>query len=128
MRKYDFSILEKDGLFGIQRLEKKYPFMIDGDYNVLNEMPIGWLNAFGEEMLSDLRAAMGSHMSEFHCLQIKEKWNELVIYFNKYSSEVEKVIYKYSIYSKQFCQWCGLPLKDDEKYICYRCKAERGLG
>ena len=117
MREYDFSILEKDGQFGIQRLEKKYPFMIDGDYNVLNEIPIGWLKAFGEEMLHDLREAMGVYMNDFHCLQVKEKWGELVIYFDKYSSEVENVIHKYSILSKQFCPLCGAPLQKDEKTI-----------
>lgn len=121
MRKYDFSILEEDGQFGIKRLEKEYPFMIDGDYNVLNEIPIGWLNAFGEEMLRNLRTAMGSHMSEFHCLQIKEKWGELVIYFDKYSSKVENVIHKYSKLSRQFCPLCGASFYKDEKTICEIC-------
>lgn len=118
MREYDFSIFEDDGKFGVNRLKKEYPFMIDSaseNYNLLYEMPVGWLCAFGEQMLKDLRTAMGKYVSNFHCLQIKEKWGELVIYFDRYSSEVENVIHKYSMLSKQFCAMCGLPLKKEEK-------------
>lgn len=124
MREYDFSIFEDDGKFGVNRLKKEYPFMIDSahdNFNLLYEMPIGWISAFGEEMLKDLRAAMGRYVKSFHCLQIKEKWGELVIYFDGYSSEVENVIHKYSMLSKQFCMLCGSPLHRDEKFICNRC-------
>lgn len=130
MREYDFSIFEDDGKFGVNRLKKEYPFMIDSaseNYNPLYEMPVGWLYAFGEEMLKDLRTAMGEHVKNFHCLQIKEKWGELVIYFDRYSSEVENVIHKYSMFSKQFCAKCGLPLKKEEKMLCKRCLNEEGV-
>lgn len=130
MREYDFSIFEDGGKFCVNRLKKEYPFMIDSaseNYNLLYEMPVGWLCSFGEEMLKDLRMAMGKHVSNFHCLQIKEKWGELVIYFDRYSSEVENVIHKYSMLSKQFCAKCGLPLKKEEKLLCKRCLNEEGV-
>ena len=85
-----------------------YPFMIREDgYNYIQDIPNGWLKNFGVEMLDDLKCAMGKNYNLFHCLDVKEKYGELVIYFDIWSDEVENVLTKYQKRSRQICLKCG---------------------
>lgn len=111
----------------------KYPFLRIKDNSVypwlktdvieshwLDELPIGWLIAFGEDMCNELLEALGSYVDNFIIIQVKEKFGEMRIYYyfdcTEDNEEIKSVQYKvdiiidkYSVLSYKTCVDCGAP-------------------
>jgi hypothetical protein len=75
-------------------------------------MPVGWRIAFGdmiiEEIDQQLQKEGDDARNNYEVHQIKEKFGELRWYDNG-SSEVHKIINKYSVISHNVCVYCGKP-------------------
>lgn len=88
------------------------------------DLPVGWINGFGEQMCSELRDALGEHVNDFIIGQMKEKFNEFRLYWhwedkeytdieikelNKLCDVIENIISKYATISYNTCTVCGAP-------------------
>lgn len=107
-----------------KELCKKYPFLTpysarsthsnyDYDYTILDFMPYGWRDAFGEEMCEELKRALSSAglLKEYRVIEIKEKWGELRWYDCCGNEETYEIVEKYRKKSKHTCIICGKPAK-----------------
>jgi hypothetical protein len=108
-----------------KKLLKKYPWLTPIDWwggrvrpkvhkyewTLLDEIPRGWVKAFGEMMCEELdQVLIKNHIkSDFYILQLKEKWGRMEMYHNHCIDEVDQVIDKYSYLSENICAHCGLP-------------------
>lgn len=87
-------------------------------------LPDGWINGFGKQMCDELYNALGEHVNEFIIGQMKEKFNELRLYWhwddkdytdeeanklNKLYDVIEGIISKYATISYNTCTVCGAP-------------------
>ena len=87
----------------------------------------GWKEAFGEDILKELKEAMLKdgglkYLYSVRILQIKEKWGRLNIYLNKYGDNTMKVLKKYENLSWRICIDCGKPVVGYTKgYVCPYC-------
>jgi hypothetical protein len=100
---------------------KKYPWLSGYDpypecsdeehYCVLEDMPRGWLAAFGEMFCEDLDKAIKSAGLEgiFRIDQLKEKYASLRVYYHPNSPEIDNVIRRYESISEHVCEFCGAP-------------------
>ena len=98
---------------------KKYPWLkinslysSDGsDYDTMDDIPEGWRIAFGDLLCEELDAAIkkAGIEDEFGILEIKEKYGRLVVYANHYIPEIDDILCKYSVISKNICIMCGKP-------------------
>ena len=81
----------------------------DYEYTELDEMPIGWRKAFGEQMCQELKDALvkDNILDKYRILQIKEKYGALRWYSNFDTEETAKVISKYENLSEHICVECG---------------------
>ena len=90
----------------------------------LDELPVGWLNAFGEEMCDELLEALGKYVDRWIIVQTKEKFGEMRIYYSwdkeglseeecdevkVINDKIYMIIDKYSILSYKTCVYCGAP-------------------
>jgi len=109
-----------------KRLCKRYPFIIPRDWTgkvirnkyywtLLDDMPVGWRNAFGEQMCEELRTVLikGNYLYDYRVVQVKSKWAELRWYDEGAPSsiyrELQDVIDKYTELSRKTCICCGRP-------------------
>lgn len=93
---------------------KKYPWLNINkvDFNILDEMPIGWRIAFGDMMVEEIDQQLKKEgddvRNNYQVFQIKEKFGELRWYDNG-SAEIDRIISKYSVISANVCVYCGKP-------------------
>jgi hypothetical protein len=108
----------------------KYPFLlpknrwdkglsIDGDYgfdftyNEIETMPSGWMKAFGQQMLDEIRDFMLKTKPEFlyqyMITDIKEKYGGLRWYDYGTPKGMYEIINKYEKLSYEICIKCGVP-------------------
>ena len=113
-----------------KELVERYPFLLprydwsqelleDYDYGFTNldDLPKGWVKAFGLQMCEDLRKILveANYLEEYRILQWKEKWGRLTIYSGGYPNEIADQYNawedKYEKLSTQTCIGCGKPGK-----------------
>ena len=106
-----------------KKLCERYPFLIirdwrtdkpiGYDFTYLDDMPMGWRKAFGEQMCEEIREELinYNYLDKYRIAQIKEKYGELRWYdFGAPAdSKVYDIIDKYSELSKNTCIHCGRP-------------------
>lgn len=109
-------------------LINKYPFLlpkywnrktmqyeIDEDYKynftLLDAMPNGWKNAFGEMMCEEIHNALVEcgGLDDYMILDIKEKHGMLRWVDAPFYEEVSRITDKYSTLSENICMFCGKP-------------------
>lgn len=88
----------------------------------LNDIPLGWVKAFGEDMCNELLEVLGEHVDDFIIVQLKEKFAEMRLYWdwadkdysapecdrlNQLTNMIELIISKYAAISRQTCYICG---------------------
>ena len=87
----------------------------DYDYTLLDDMPDGWYEAFGEKMCFELKAILeeADYEQDYRVIEIKEKFGGLRWYDNGAPASIYKkiqdVIYKYESISYKTCVSCGAP-------------------
>lgn len=99
----------------------EYPFLIpryaDGeideaysDEHVPFEIPHGWYKLFFQ-MCSDIKPILENDRAlyDFYFIQVKEKYNRLICYYNNAPKEVEDIISKYETMAQYVCVNCGKP-------------------
>ena len=87
----------------------EYPFLIpryaDGeideaysDEHIPLEIPHGWYKLFFQ-LCSDIKPILGKEgmLYDFYFIQVKEKYNKLICYYNNAPKEVEDIISKYKM-------------------------------
>ena len=89
--------------------EYKYPPL---DYEWLYDLPEGWANSFGEEMIDELKTLVEKYKFEkYQVVQVKEKFGELRWYDNGFPQEgyeeYSAWLSKYEDLSRETCQICG---------------------
>lgn len=119
-------------------LTTQFPFLIDEPLNEfeakvmdawnisnwIDEVPEGWLKAFGYDFFIELIEALHKDQcfNEFEFLQIKEKFGQLRIYASNYGNATSEVLSKYEELSKYYCIHCGkLATQISEGWICPWC-------
>ena len=108
-----------------KELIERYPFLIprnvwtdeiiidlnsdEIEYTLLDDMPTGWRNAFGEQMCEEIRKVLiqYNYLEKYRIVQIKEKFGGLRWYDNGAPREVFDIIEKYSQLSEGLCIQCG---------------------
>ena len=99
---------------------------VDFEYNfdsAIDGIPDGWMKSFIPQFKDELFNALGAYADEIMFYQIKEKFAELVVYWNfpdkdYYANEdyddlvglvpiVKSIIQKYATISKNTCIICG---------------------
>lgn len=83
----------------------------DYEYTLLDNVPIGWRKAFGEQMCQEIMDELVAHDAVDDCypIQTKEKYGELRMYFNQYTENLYSIINKYTELSRIICIICGKP-------------------
>jgi hypothetical protein len=136
---------------------EKYPFLRVKDNSTcpwctendcwINELPNGWINAFGKQMCDELLNVLGKYADDFIIEQLKEKFGEIRLYWywknRAYTGQevdeigdigynIDNIIDKYTKISSKTCYICGeksthttggwiLP-------ICNACNDQKQLG
>lgn len=109
-------------------LIKKYPFLEckniwtgkkikhHYDYTWLNDIPIGWRKAFGEDLCKDIKNLFiftnnKSFLYQYKIVQIKEKYGFLHWYDNgvplSINDKMQDILKRYEEISKHTCLICG---------------------
>ena len=88
----------------------------------INELPNGWINAFGRQMCDELLNVLGKYVNDWVILQLKEKFGEVRLYWYwedrdytsddvvrliKIEQKIENIINKYIDISQNTCYICG---------------------
>lgn len=108
----------------------------DGSYNWYDSIPKGWRNTFGEMLIQEIDDVVKQDNVEvggdfgFRVLEIKEKFGELRMYCGGTTNEIEDIINKYSVLSRNICIYCGKPdVPSTNSYwiipICENCYREK---
>jgi len=105
-----------------KELVKEYPFLLprnrwtgevpedyDYSYTEIDAMPKGWRKAFGDQMLKELKEALGDFADKYRITQIKEKYGALRWYDSGCTKEGHDVVNKYEQLSNYICIKCGKP-------------------
>lgn len=81
----------------------------DWEYTKLDEMPIGWRNAFGEALCRDLKDALCKigMIEKYRVWEIKEKYGELRWYDNDMTGTTYPIVDQYTERSRRVCIHCG---------------------
>lgn len=80
-------------------MERKYEY---------DEMPPGWIRAFGKLLLDDIYDQVEADgLEDFHILQMKEKFGFLRVYCSPTTEAIERIIDAYSHISEHVCVVCG---------------------
>lgn len=96
----------------------KYPWLrtmnlytgkVDNDFCALQDLPQGWVDAFGELLCEELDIAIkkAGFQDEFVILQAKEKYGQLRLYHSPSNQEINDIVNKYSLLSENICCICG---------------------
>ena len=123
----------------IKELIERYPFLlprnvwtdeVDEDYDYDDifplETPKGWDKLFFQ-LCEDIRRPLidADYLDKYRLLQVKEKFNRLVVYDQGVpaaASVVEDIIDKYSMMAKYVCTVCGKPATFETRgYIASYC-------
>ena len=99
----------------------EYPFLIpryaDGkideaysNEHIPLEIPHGWYKLFFQ-LCSDIKPILEKEgvLYDFYFIQVKEKYNRLICYYNNAPKEVEDIISKYEMMARYVCVNCGKP-------------------
>lgn len=83
----------------------------DYDFTELDDMPVGWRKAFGDQLCEELKAALekAGLMDTYAIDQIKEKYGELCWYDHGGNDETAEITRKYERLSARTCIVCGKP-------------------
>ena len=119
--------------------------IFEGKVKDLNFLYDGWVNSFIPQMKDELFDLLGSYVEQFNVLQIKEKFGELIMYWNfdlegfkdeyvgdveELYEQIENLLHKYAELSSKTCIVCGeLGHMRDGYWItpwCDKCYDERG--
>lgn len=88
-----------------------YEYEYECDGTLLDDIPIGWKIAFGEQLCREIKDALaedGTPIEEYYVAQAKEKFGILHWYDNALrGSKVHDVIRKYEEISAGTCVLCG---------------------
>ena len=93
----------------------KIPDDYDYSYTILDDMPDGWRDAFGEQICSEIEAILeeADYQDKYRIMQIKEKFGSLRWYDNGAPASIYKriqdVIRRYELISYKTCIACGAP-------------------
>lgn len=109
----------------VKQLIKEYPFLyprnewtdepiedFDYTYTILDDMPAGWVKAFGEQMCKEIKQALKEDNIDINAWridQLKEKFGAMRLYPNIYGKALNTVINKYEKISAKTCCRCGKP-------------------
>lgn len=117
-----------------EEIIEKYPWTVSKDdysgedYCIIQDMPIGWRKAFGDEMLQELDNLLTKYdcKKDYHIVQIKEKFGELRWYDDgvpqEAYTEYNKLIDKYMYKSTCTCINCGEPAtRLTFRWVCPYC-------
>lgn len=116
-----------------KQLIKEYPFLkmrsfgrkrekTDYSWTLLDSIPHGWKQAFGEQMCADIKAAImeddpsGEKWKSYYVSEAKEKYGELRWYDSFNGGKKEDVMWVYEYISRYTCVRCGkinVPVFDD---------------
>ena len=142
---HDFYVEAMNGASNIEenkKLVEKFPWLWPSDWNwnpipaeeydyswtVLDEFPIGWKIAFGEQMCEEIQTVLEKYgcVKDFHIDQLKEKFGGMRLYFSGLKEpcyeEVQGIIDKYEDISFVTCCECGKPAtKISRGWICPYC-------
>lgn len=77
--------------------------------NILEWLPRGWVEAFGEEMCEDLDKAIKAAglESEFRIDEAKEKYGMMRLYYYPSTPEIDDIVHAYEQISETVCVHCG---------------------
>ena len=101
-----------------KELIEEYPFLklkynLDDmpTYTWLDDMPIGWRIAFGEQMCKEIKEELLKHneLDSYKIIQIKEKFGGLRWYDNSGLPGMQFIVAKYEALSEKTCINCGKP-------------------
>ena len=107
-----------------KELIERYPFLqpyniwddkpisnSDYSFTMLDEMPSGWRESFGEQLCEELRTVLIKEglLEKYRIRQIKEKFGSLRWYGNFKNDSIAKILEKYEEKSKYTCIECGAP-------------------
>lgn len=85
----------------------------DYEYTLLDNMPDGWNQAFGEKMCEEIREALikDDDLDRWRIVQLKDKYGAMKLYDNgiKQNSRVHDIVRKYENISAWTCIVCGKP-------------------
>ena len=81
------------------------------DYTWLDDMPIGWRIAFGEQMCKEIKEELLKHneLNSYEIVDIREKFGGLRWYDNSNLPGLQVIIAKYAVLSEKTCIVCGKP-------------------
>ena len=84
---------------------------IDLELDPLDDIPEGWVKAFGEFMCEELDVAIKAAgiEDEYVVDQVKEKYGEMRWYDRPSNQEISDIVEKYSVLSRNICVHCGKP-------------------
>jgi hypothetical protein len=99
---------------------KKYPWLrtqnlytgkVEDDYCALNDIPKGWVLAFGKMFCEEMDVVLKDLgiSDKFFVAQMKEKFGSLRFYPSVRDEKIRKVIKKYEALSSHICIHCGKP-------------------
>ena len=110
-----------------------YPWLTEED-SWMEDIPVGWLNSFFEDMCDDLTDILGKHVENFEIVQLKEKYGCMRAYWgwkhkslsreeaNALSQRINAVLDKYEEISTTVCARCGAPATHTTgPWILYMC-------
>lgn len=120
------SSIHKNEIMQNRLLIQKYPFLLprnawtdmlpddyDYTYTMLDQMPSGWRDAFGEQMCAEIWAELckldKADRDSYRVYEIKEKYGELRWYGSFCTVELDRIIDKYVELSLRTCIICGKP-------------------
>ena len=87
---------------------EKYRKLTEENLEWLSFIPEGWEKTFGADLRKELDEVLArENIEAFEIIDVKEKWGELRIYYFPQNDEIEKVIDKYSMISRNICLACG---------------------
>ena len=100
-----------------KKLIEEYPFLkLEGScdtisYTWLDDMPIGWRIAFGEQMCKEIKEELlkNNELDSYEIVDIKEKFGGLRWYDNSGLPGMQFIIAKYEALSEKTCINCGKP-------------------
>lgn len=109
IREYNKALIEKYPWLGSgSNSEKDYY-----DFTWLDDMPIGWRLAFGEQMCEELQEELEriNYVDDYVILQVKEKFGSLRWYTGSVprDSKLFDIVDKYEEMSEKTCIECGRP-------------------
>ena len=97
---------------------KKYPWLRmndpypeeeeSDDFDMLDCLPQGWIEAFGDLMCEDLdRVIKAENLQDFRIVEAKEKYGMMRLFCDPYIPAIHDVVRAYGCISECVCMHCG---------------------